>query len=291
MEKSKNIRIAFCFSGQLRTWRKCLDSWKKLAEAIENQFQTKIDFFAHTWNFNTHPNIILTKDWTNVEYAPVSDQEIKDYRESLNFLDFYVDDIERSKTRYFNLQHISRSMNFIDKEATPVDLSWAGSQFYSVMKCAHLKKKYELQNNVIYDIVFRLRNDLFFTDDNIDQFVARNNFSTWRTDLYIPEHNSIYSCHTGRDNEWPFIRLGDIFFYGNSLTFDRICDFYRWLPHLEFHKMGKHLSTERALFYYAKMMKLKIKPIFIDPKICRGEDYLLLKKEKGLGDLGGFEIV
>lgn len=285
------MKIAFCFSGQIRTWRKCLPTWKKLIEAIENHFQTKIDFFSHTWNFNTHPHIVIADTWTSPQYTLVSDQELQEYKESLNCVNFQVDDFEKSVSRYYNLQHISRAINFSEQNLKPVNLSWAASQFYSVMRSANLKKQYEVQNNIIYDIVFRLRNDLYFTDENIDQFVTRNDPPQRKPDLHYPEYNSIYSCHTGTDHKWPFIRLGDIFFYANSLTFDRMCDFYRWLPHLELYNIDPQISTEHSLFYYAKMMKIKIKPISIDPKICRTEEYISLKNKLGIGDQGGFEVV
>ena len=71
------------------------------------------------------------------------------------------------------------------------------------------------------------------------------------------------------------MKLGDIFFYSNSVTFDRICDFYKWLPIMgtkSFPTKSQNLTTEDAFYFYSRMLKINVKPILVNPKIIRNEN-------------------
>ena len=54
------MRIALCFSGQLRTWRKTIAQFRKFIGILEDKGHT-VDVFCHMWNFNTYPNAIAQK--------------------------------------------------------------------------------------------------------------------------------------------------------------------------------------------------------------------------------------
>ena len=54
------MRIALCFSGQLRTWRKTITQFKKFISILEDKGHS-VDVFCHMWNFNTYPNSIAHK--------------------------------------------------------------------------------------------------------------------------------------------------------------------------------------------------------------------------------------
>lgn len=286
------MRIAFCLSGQMRTWRKCADTWLKFADIIGDKFNAQVDFFSHTWEFNTKPHTLITEhgEWQRMVPDYVSQEEFQEYRDRLKLVAFDCDSHSVSTSRPSHLERTSTTANYFDPGNTP--LLWAGSQFYSLMKSAHLKKQHELNTGQTYDIVFRLRNDLYFNDHEINMFCQR---------FVRPQHNYVYSCHTGPVNTASgFIagnstfRLGDIFFYANSVTYDRLCDFYRWMQHIgpRAFSNSKNVSTETTLYYYAKMLRMNIKPIEIDPKICRPEYYVDMKAKLGLpGGLGGHEII
>jgi hypothetical protein len=52
------------------------------------------------------------------------------------------------------------------------------------------------------------------------------------------------------------------------------------------------VSTEHALYFYAKMLRMNIVPISVDPKIYRQSDYIDKKKQAGLSEsLGGHELI
>jgi hypothetical protein len=165
-------------------------------------------------------------------------------------------------------------------------IPWASSQFYAIMRSAHLKKKYEFENRFRYDMCIRMRYDLFFDSNQIGCLLD--------CDIKIPEYNTLYPCHTSRSEDiFPFVRLGDVFWFSDSVTFDRICDFYRWFPIIGRKSFDiKFCGTEHNLYYYAKMLNMSISPIMVDPKIFREADYIEKKIAIGLpGELGGHELI
>ena len=136
----------------------------------------------------------------------------------------------------------------------------------------------------------KLRYDIFFDNDQIDNFI--------KYDLIYPEVNTVYTCHTAKDpDQFPFHKMGDIFWFADTVTFNRICEFYRWLPILgkkSFNSNDFEVTTspEHALYFYAKMLNIEISPLSSDPKIYRALDYLDRKIKSGLeGELGGHELI
>jgi hypothetical protein len=286
-------RIAFCISGQLRTWKKSSVTWLKLAKSLEEKLNAKVDFFAHTWDFNTLPNNVSFKVLrTSPIPESVDASEIQEYTKHLNLVDFEINDYAFYEKRVEHLEQLSLASSHHGIQHETIPLTWSSGQFYSLMRSAHLKKRYEMNNNFRYDMVFRIRNDLYFTDDAIDKFLNLNEYATWSLGLHMPKHNFIYSCHTGTSTEWPFTRVGDIFFYADSVTFDRVCDFYRWLPQITAFNNRKKgdVQPELVLFYYLKMMKINIHAIHCDPKICRSKSYSELLNNNSF-PMGGYEIV
>jgi hypothetical protein len=293
VEEHVIMRVAFCISGQLRTWQKSSDTWLKLATAIEKKLTAKVDFFSHTWDFNTLPNNVCHKVLhTDPIPETINTNEIQEYTKKINLVDFEVNDYAFYEKRAEHLMQISSASSHYGVQNKLIPLTWSAGQFYSLMRSAHLKKRYEMNNNFNYDIVFKIRNDLYFTDDMIDKFLNQNEYASWRTDLHMPKHNFMYSCHTSVSPDWPFTRVGDIFFYADSVTFDRVSNFYRWLPQITaFNNRPKgNVQPELVLFYYLKMMKINVHSISVDPKICRSETYSELLNNNSM-PLGGFEIV
>ena len=287
------MRIAFCISGQLRTWKRSADTWLKLANALEEKLGAKVDFFSHTWDFNTLPNNLC---WRVMKASPVPEpidaNEIQEYIKKINLKDFEINDYAFYKKRVEHLMQLSSASSHNGIKSESIPLTWAAGQFYSLMRSSHQKKRYEMNNNFRYDMVFKIRNDLYFTDDMIEKFLSLNEYVTWRPDLHIPKHNFIYSCHTGPHAAYPYTRVGDIFFYADSVTFDRVSEFYRWLPQITVFDVNREGSAqpELVLFYYLKMMKINVHSLFSDPKICRSETYSELLDNNSM-PLGDFEIV
>lgn len=293
------MRIAICISGQLRTWKKCYGSWFKFIEKIKQIYNaTDVDIFCHTWTYNTLPNELVNGannngfgnevgNWHTIEGDMISEEEISRFLTIINPKSYLIESKEKNKSRKDQVMNLGKIEEDIYGEPSHI---WTASQFYSVMRSAHLKKKYELENGFRYDICFRFKYDLFFTDDDIE----RINDKTY----VIPKHNTIYSCHTAYSQNhsigFPFFRLGDIFWYSESVSFDRICDFYRFLPIIgRTAFVDNTVFIENAFYFYAKIIRLSIRSLpGVDPKMYRTANHLELKDKFGMPlTLGNHEII
>jgi hypothetical protein len=284
------MKIAVCLSGQPRTWKKCFNSWNSLFLRLKLEYGAEIDIFAHLWDYNTPPHGVLMRsdevrnengDYLTVKGKKITEEEKNDILETLNPKSYLFEGEEVNKEKPTECREESKKYSHMYGE---IMLDWAAGQFYSMMMSTHLKKKYEFENDFKYDVCIRMRCDLFFSDDQINYFLNKQG-----NEFMFPKHNTIYSCHTNN------LKLGDIFFYSNSVTFDRICDFYRWIPIMStktFPLKHKTLGTEDAIYFYMRMLKIDVHPIYVNPKIYREENYLELKEKSGLMEgLGVHEII
>ena len=286
--KDKTLKVAFCFSGQLRTWRKCISTWKELFKDLkDNHNVSNIDVFCHIWDHNTLQQGIANKKIildTLDEAVVLSESEINDYIEQLGPTAYKIDNVEVSKsvkqqTSDRGLIESAHSGKFVH--------SWMAPQFYSIMYAAHLKKMHEVKNQVNYDLCIRMRNDMYLNEN------FRADFSI--DEMLQPAFNTIHACHSGVDGSGPWFkrRLGDIFWYADSPTFDKLSDFYHWLPIFGTRALDPvGLAPEHIFYYYAKMFNISINPKPIHyVTIARDADYANYKKDAGLGPLGEHEIL
>lgn len=265
------MKIAVCLSGQPRTWEKCYHTWFKLFDRIKQVWDVEtIDIFCHLWDFNSSPHGLIIKEGKDHQFVSggkIPEEEIQRLLDKLKPVSFLVENETVNKSRIDfiknqNIQHIHMY------GMTP--FHWCASQFYSVMNAAYLKKTHELDNNISYNLCIKLRFDMFFEDTEIEHFVYN--------DLHRPELNTVYSCHTTKDPSFfPFYRMGDTFWYADSVTFNRISEYYRWLPILGSKVLGTEsysISTEHALYLYTKMLGTEINALTFNPKIYRGQEFL-----------------
>jgi hypothetical protein len=289
--KDKTLKVAFCFSGQLRTWRKCIPTWKKLFKDLKDNYNvSNIDVFCHIWDHNTlQHGIAMTQFKDGVLIDPIDnsvvlpDSEINEYINLLNPVSYKIDNIEVSKS----IKQQTSNKGLIESQYSGKFVnSWMAPQLYSIMYAAHLKKMHEIKNEINYDLCIRMRNDLYLNED------FRADFSI--EEMLQPAFNTIHSCHSGIDVSGPWFkrRLGDIFWYADSPTFDKLSDFYHWLPIFGTRALGPDLAPEHIFYYYAKMFNISInsKPIYY-VTIARDADYANYKKDAGLGPLGEHEIL
>lgn len=259
------MRIAVCFSGQPRTWKKCYESWNNLF----SQFDVEVDYFCHIWNFNTLPQIL------NISTPQLIDSnEIDDMLSILKPKKFIIEDYSKNLKVKEDLKNLGKKYPF--SGGTPI--YWSGAQFYSHMYSVHLKRQHEIENNIEYNICFRMRTDLFIDQTAIDDFIR--NFQN-------PKPNTIYSCHNGRTTSFPFSRIGDIFYYSDSITFDKLAEFYRFLPIIGKSPFQNDSNPPEMIFpFFIKMIRIKNFITTADLKVMRTTEYLTLK-----GDLGGHELI
>ena len=129
------MRIAVCFSGQPRTWRKCYESWHNLFL----QFDTEVDYFYHLWNFNTLPQIL--NDSTPIL---VTQSELDDIYAILKPKKLIIENLDKNLKVINDLLLIGEKY---PKSGGP-PVHWSGAQFYSHMCSTHLKRQYEIENNI-----------------------------------------------------------------------------------------------------------------------------------------------
>jgi hypothetical protein len=280
------FKIAFCFSGQLRTWRKCIHTWQDMFKDLKhNHNVSNIDVFCHIWDHNTlqqgiaHEKIILD---TLDDASVLSESEINDYIQQLGPTAYKIDNVQVSKS----IKQQTNDRSLISGEQPRqwrghFEHGWMASQFYSIMYAAHLKKMHEIKHNFNYDVCVRMRNDLYLGDSLADLSIDN---------MLHPKFNTVYSCHTGVDNsQWFGRRLGNIFWCADSPTFDKMSHFYHWLPTLG--DQEDHYGPEHSFYYYAKMFNILVDALTDNPKIARDADYVKLKQDSGTGLLGEHEIL
>lgn len=147
------MRVALCISGQPRY----LDDGYKTIKKLFDKFGT-LDTFVHTWWDDSYKN-------KPIEFAP-----------NLTYGRYCVwesDTIEKIQSLYQpKVLYYESTKNF----ETFSDVTYGKSNpnsihsgWYSVYKCNELKRKYEIDNNFIYDLVIRCRFDVDLFEFNLSE--------------------------------------------------------------------------------------------------------------------------
>jgi hypothetical protein len=281
------MKIAFCLSGQIRTWRNCYQSWQLLFNRFQeqiiingnNQYSPyvdevfEIDYFVHTWDFNTIPHYKWDVNWNEPDlmklgemlepfynsYTNVDEAEIKEVLNILKPKKTIVENWNISKTREKIMDDIATSQT-MTKNSTNSHISWAGSQLYSIMRCAHLKREYELENKFEYDLCIRSRFDLNF-DENNRMIFAR--------DFEKPQPKTVYSVHSQAIDKYPFNIIGDILYYSDSQTFDLLSSIYDHIPYIDQSAFHSGVKIEEVMTYIVRMFQLNNKVTHFAPTVTR----------------------
>lgn len=261
--KPSGPKIALCLSGQARTWKGCYDNWMSTFSPLGNN----IDFFCHFWDYNSLPrqSYSMGNDSSKMmfEDVPLADDE---KNEIISVLKPKKIKFESKLTLPENFYNVKNKVSW-----------WSIDQFNSILKCAHLKRSYEIEHKFQYDVVFRMRSDLFFTNQiTLDSQI-------------LP--NTIHSIHNSFDTHWNTYRISDIFFYSDSHTYDQIAGFYKHLRHIDAAYVTRDTSKldfppEIAFYYYLKSIGVTVKPVWVNPVIKRTKDYLDIK-----GHLDEYEVI
>jgi hypothetical protein len=262
------MKIAVCVSGQIRTWKDCVESWKRLFKELQyadNCIDTKIevDYFVHTWDFNSQP----FSEWSDTRKGidgyippPSENANMDDIMEFINYLNpkkYLIESEEKSLSRKISLEERS-FFRTEDKRWPP--LNWAGSQLYGIMMAGYLKRQYEIENNFEYDMCIRMRPDIHFEEFSRIMFAE---------DFTKIQRKTIYSVHGTNINYFPFDIIGDIFFYSDSLTYDMLSNLYNWIPQIDLNLFDSEVTIEMMLAFYIRMLDIKNIKVKIDPQVKR----------------------
>lgn len=200
-----SFRVAVLLSGQSRTWKVAAKNILNYFNIKVNHFtnqKVEVDFFIHTWDTNSYRH--KTKERWQGE-------------------DFLLDDSVSDEIRTtFN----PIAMEYEKYNASDFTNVWS-PLFYSLMKCNHLKRKYEIENEFVYGLVIKSRFDLNFSMDAMQRFgITSNKFQIHPVQPMVAYASSNYLPRFSR--EFNYINFDDVFFYSDSPTMDIISNAYRW---------------------------------------------------------------
>ena len=204
MKPFENCRVAVCFSGQSRTFRYCAESIKNFFSSRKNNTFT---FFGHTTNKNYYKKVTLNPDGT--AKSDVRTFETLDIASLTNEL--------QSTIGFAKLQV---------EEEIPRTVNW-GVQLYSQMKSNYLKQQYEVEHNMMFDLVIRTRFDQVYPHTSI--FEDNVNF--------LIEEKTLYSHFGLHRSEYILPNPSQCFHFGSSLTLDLVDSFYNVLITGNFNKL------------------------------------------------------
>lgn len=248
------MKVAICLSGQPRTWRECLPNWLDNMGLVDRP-----DFFFHLWDYNTLPSLLASYKKVIVD-EKLQDEEKQDIIDSLVPKKFKFE--SRKVIQYWNCD-IPDNMQFGP---------WCREQFYSAYYASLLKREYELQNKFRYDVVIRLRSDLWFTE---------------KLEIETPEPNSLYTTHCSHDTEYNVYRIGDIFYYADSSTFDQVSQLFKFFSYVPTHWVSSKECPppEIAMSYFLTNIGVTNRPTRCPTKIKRPS---IVKEIKG--SLDSYEV-
>jgi hypothetical protein len=191
------MRIAVCISGQPRTWRTAADN-------IKNYFNVdaQVDYFIHTWDTNSFRN--SNEKHTMKKDCPIDENEITEIRKTFNPVAIEIDKYSYEK----------------------YGKHWS-SLFFSFMKSVLLKRKYEIENDFLYDIVVKTRFDVNFFLEGVSN-IGRPLNSFYVHKLRPLVGYSVNNSFSNFPSELNYHCFDDVFFYADSPTMDIISNLYRW---------------------------------------------------------------
>jgi hypothetical protein len=253
------MKIALCISGQPRVWKKTYQNWiDNILPDIEK------DVFFHLWDFNTLPeNIFSTVNPPPPKRdVPISEDEkheiINAYKPKKFCFDSRNINVARKNDPSLITEFVKKPLGW-----------WCRSQYYSLWHAARLKRQYELEHNFQYDIVIRLRTDIFFARP-----IKLENVTP----------NIIYSNMNGYIENYLTFVIGDIFYYSDSFTYDQISEYIWGLNYIDTHDVVPTVidcpPPEVGFFPYIKSKGIKNVPVKwfdVEFKIMRSEEYFNLK--------------
>ena len=116
---------------------------------------------------------------------------------------------------------------------------------YSFMMAANLKRQDEITNHYFYDVCFNINLNVKFNEESVQQF----------GEIFVrPENNFVHTFNAEHVDYFPFFILRNDFFFSNSLTFDKLAQFNRFLPVI------KNATPVTALWgFYIKMLNIRNK--------------------------------
>ena len=188
------MKIAVCFSGQLRTALLTHENIKSFL----GELYPVCDFFIHSWDRNKDKNyngsIIGSKEYYNEEYVVDNIKEI--YNPKYIIIENYNETIKKEAVVQTNNLELFG----------PLQPFW-----YSFMKSVEYKKEHEIKNGFEYDYVLKLRPDIIFPKERKLKHLL---------ELFDDENGGMFIENTSSDVDIESQFVDDVLFFSNSNNMD-----------------------------------------------------------------------
>ncbi len=175
-----DLKVAVCISGHMRTFEKTYASFKN---NILGPYQNNCDTFIHTWETIGSPQ---SKEGSDL---PVSNTKTELFLPKINeIISPKVINIENYDVYQTILADMDKKAKLTEDDKRGLhnnSLISYGSMLYSMNQVKNIVEKYENDNNIKYDVLIRLRTDLYFSQK----------YNIWNYQfgsLHVPEAGAYY---------------------------------------------------------------------------------------------------
>jgi hypothetical protein len=186
--KIQNIKIALCFSGQIRTGVLTSNNIKNFIGDLINQ----CDVFVHTWDI-----ISQTSSDLNIAGVPFKEPEL-----------LFEEFLEIWKPKKIVVENYE---NWVNQNLKIEPL------FYSLMESNNFRKEYQKENNLDYHFIIKIRPDFIYNP----QYKLKDELEIILNSDY---GNSIYTMDFG--NVISLNKFEDVFWIATSKVFDVAVNYY-----------------------------------------------------------------
>lgn len=187
------MKIAVCFFGHLRTFKRCAPYIKK---NLLNHYDC--DLFMHTWSEYNHN----TKTWhDNKSIAGIVTKE--------KILSVYKDikDIIIEKQIVEDLGNIT-----ITSDNKIISLFGIKSMYHSMLTSYNLCEQYAKNNNIEYDFILMIRPDIVLSDSfNIEKYISILSLDELAKAFFTISNNS-----AAIDGAYKSLRATDLLFFSKT---------------------------------------------------------------------------
>ena len=240
------MKIAVCISGGIRYPHLGLKSIQKI---FPNDY---VKIFIHTWKISDREDFLKTlSGLEHKERNNIADTD-HSFLENYNYEKLLIENYKNCKNKF---EKLFNNLKFVpstdpEDEYPRFDVGPI-SMHYSIHQANELKKQYEVENNITFDWVIRMRTDSDFRYDSL-------NLNTLTGELNIP---------SGED--WSDIGINDQFAIGTSHAMNLYSNLYN-----NFHyTQSSKFYPERLLLNYLKQVDVKIQRIDFPVRINNCIDF------------------
>jgi hypothetical protein len=244
MKPFENYKVAVCISGQSRTYKHCAESIKQFFSSDRNN---QFYYFGHIW---THNNISSPNDPYGWSLSPA-------------LLDPAALAIGLRANFNFEKLEIEGPRQHRNTVSVPSD-----DMLYSILKCNMLKQMYEVENNMMFDLVVRIRSDLIFTPGVRFENILRE----------LITNKTLYAYFGHMNAEYCLPNPNECMYFGTSFTMDLIDSLYKAVSSNTLYTLSNssqdnpvlyHVGAGALLYKWATLKNCLIRHVEFQPTIFR----------------------